>query len=200
VELFVIKCLGPECPAWFVICRSCYRGHRYCSQTCRVAARRESNTKAREAYEASVAGYAKEHPEDAEAEREDQRRRQKAYRDRVRERKAREDSGVTEQGRHMPHSSSKMKSEDEATSPGSDAGPIESSGEGALAPVTRPIEARTDGTSGRSSRTGCCSICGDRGRICWRISADAGMRRVDREPVADDDGADASSLANAESG
>jgi hypothetical protein len=199
LELYLIECRWRECQAWFVICRSCYRGHRYCSQACRVAARKESNTKARKAYEASLEKDPKKRPEDAEAEREDQRRRQKAYRDRVRERKAHEDSRVTEQGRQVPPSTSKMESEGETTSPGPEARPLESAGVAAVPAVTCSIDARTNGTSGRSSRTGCCSICGNRGRVHSRIPAGAGMRRADREPVGDDDDADASS-AYAESG
>lgn len=200
MELFRIKCRWRECPAWFIICRSCYRGHRYCSQACRVAARKESNAKAWEAYKAWLAEYVKEHPEDVETQREDQRRRQKAYRNRVRERKAGKDSGVTEQGRRMPHPTCKMESEGETMSADPEAGPLESPGVVAVPAVTRSSDARTDGTSGRSSRTGCCSICGNRGRICWRIPADAGVRHVDREPVAHDDDAAASPPANAESG
>ena len=200
MELFLIKCRWRECPAWFVICRRCYRGHRYCSQACRIAARKESNAKAREVYEASLTEYAKEHPEDAEAERENQRQRQKAYRDRVREKKAGDNSGVTEQGRQMPPSASKMESEGEATSPGTDARPFESPGAGAVPVVTRSMDTRADGTSARRSRIGCCSICRNRGRISWCIPADAGMRRIDREPVVDNDAAEVSSRVNAESG
>ena len=38
VEGYRIKC--PQCLKFFVICTSCYRGHRYCSESCRTSARR----------------------------------------------------------------------------------------------------------------------------------------------------------------
>jgi hypothetical protein len=163
------------------MCGCCYRGHRYCSQACRGAARKESNDKARKAYEKSLADHVKKHPKDAEAEREDQRRRQKAYRVRAREKKAREEPRVTEQGRQTMDAASKMESGGEATPPGPDAGPLERPAPVTEPVVTRSTRARTDGTSGRGSPTGYCCVCGRHGRICWRVPADAGNRHVDRE-------------------
>lgn len=167
------------------MCSCCYRGHRYCSQACRCAARKESNDRARKAYEKSLADRVK-HPEDAEAERKDQRRRQKAYRDRVREKKARDrdEPRVTEQGRHTMDAASKMESGGETTTPGPDAGPLERPAPVAVPVVTLSIRARTDGTSGRGSSTGYCCVCGRHGRIGWFIAADAGNRHVDRERFA----------------
>lgn len=35
------RCHAPGCGVLFFICRSCYRGQRYCSGPCRQTARRE---------------------------------------------------------------------------------------------------------------------------------------------------------------
>jgi len=46
------------CGADFVICRSCDRGHRYCSRTCSMTARAESMRRARRKHRASREGRA----------------------------------------------------------------------------------------------------------------------------------------------
>ena len=50
VILFQLFCNLPECRAVFCICRHCYRGHKYCSETCRVIARRRQMDEARLRY------------------------------------------------------------------------------------------------------------------------------------------------------
>lgn len=50
VVLYQLFCSLPECGAMFCICRRCYRGHKYCSETCRVIARRRQVDEARLRY------------------------------------------------------------------------------------------------------------------------------------------------------
>lgn len=45
-----------ECGEIFIVCRSCYRGHRYCSNQCRLMGYRESNTKAQKKYQKTFKG------------------------------------------------------------------------------------------------------------------------------------------------
>lgn len=47
-EYLELKCAN--CSANFVICRGCYRGHRYCSPTCRDRAYAEARKRARRKY------------------------------------------------------------------------------------------------------------------------------------------------------
>lgn len=56
------------CGAYFRICRSCYRGHRYCSMGCRQQGRRQIHRLAQRRYATSDEG------------RESLRKQQKAYR------------------------------------------------------------------------------------------------------------------------
>jgi len=72
------RCHGSGCGVLFFICRSCYRGQRYCSGPCRRAARREQRRAANRRHQQSDDG------------RLDHRDRQRAYR----QRRAR----VTDQG------------------------------------------------------------------------------------------------------
>jgi len=50
VVLYQLFCNLPECGAMFHICRHCYRGHKYCSETCRAKARRRQMDEARLRY------------------------------------------------------------------------------------------------------------------------------------------------------
>lgn len=61
-----------RCGTRFVICRSCYRGHRYCSSECSCASRVESVRSARRRYRASPEG--REDHRDRERERRKRRR------------------------------------------------------------------------------------------------------------------------------
>jgi hypothetical protein len=63
-----IACRWRECGAVFYICLPCYRGQRYCSERCRVKARRLQRLEANRRYQASEHG------------RERHRERQRAYR------------------------------------------------------------------------------------------------------------------------
>ncbi len=67
---FQLQCVG--CRAHFVLCPSCYRGHRYCSPLCSSAGRRLSVRAARRRYRESTEG------------REDHRDWMRAYRARRR--------------------------------------------------------------------------------------------------------------------
>lgn len=78
------RCCARNCGALFWICRSCDRGHRYCSRPCRRLHRREQLRQANRRHQQSPEGRA------------DHRDRQRAYRCRLRAR------GVTDQGR-QPH-------------------------------------------------------------------------------------------------
>ena len=62
------SCHGPGCGAIFFVCARCDRGQRYCSGTCRTAARRRQTHAANARYQRSEAG------------RLAHRARQKAYR------------------------------------------------------------------------------------------------------------------------
>lgn len=77
------RCHAPCCRVLFFICRSCYRGQRYCSGPCRRTARREQRRAANRRHQQSDEG------------RLDHRDRQRAYRQR---RLAR----VTDQGSAPP--------------------------------------------------------------------------------------------------
>lgn len=73
------RCHAPGCGVPFFVCRSCYRGQRYCSDGCRQAARREQRRAANRRHQQSDDG------------RLDHRDRQRAYRQRRL-------AGVTDQG------------------------------------------------------------------------------------------------------
>jgi len=77
VILLQLVCRLPECRKRFHICRSCYRGHCYCSRRCRKIARR------RQLKAASLRYY-----ESPEA-RQDRSDRQRAWRERQKSRVAR---------------------------------------------------------------------------------------------------------------
>lgn len=62
------QCHGPECGRPFFICRSCFRGQRYCSAVCRDLARRQQRRIANHRHQHSPEG------------RLDHRDRQRAYR------------------------------------------------------------------------------------------------------------------------
>jgi hypothetical protein len=64
------RCHAPGCGVPFFICRSCYRGQRYCSDGCRQASRREQRRAANRRHQQSDDG------------RLDHRDRQRAYRQR----------------------------------------------------------------------------------------------------------------------
>jgi hypothetical protein len=61
------------CSKVFWICRSCYRGHQYCSEACRYSGRRESQRLSRRKHQQSPEGRA------------DHCDRQRAYRNRLKE-------------------------------------------------------------------------------------------------------------------
>lgn len=61
------------CQQDFAICKSCYRGHKYCSESCRSLGYRENKVKARKKYDSSAEAKA------------DHRDRQKAFRKRKKE-------------------------------------------------------------------------------------------------------------------
>ena len=63
-----------HCAHSFLICRSCYRGHRYCSEPCRESGYRARRRAARQRHESSPEG------------RQDHRDRQQEYRDRKKNR------------------------------------------------------------------------------------------------------------------
>ena len=73
-------CRGDGCGSPFWICRSCDRGHRYCSPLCRQRNRRRQLREANRRYQRSTEG------------RLDHRDRQRAYRERQRR------ACVTDQG------------------------------------------------------------------------------------------------------
>ena len=79
-------CRGPNCGIIFWICRSCDRGHQYCSDPCRALARREQLRAANRRHQQSLEG------------RLDHRDRQRA----CRIRRAR--ALVTDQGSPLPRS------------------------------------------------------------------------------------------------
>lgn len=60
------KC--PGCLRFFVICKACYRGHRYCGESCSQAGRRRTFKRASKVYRSSASG------------RKSQNERQKRYR------------------------------------------------------------------------------------------------------------------------
>lgn len=64
------RCHAPGCGVLFFICRSCYRGQRYCSGPCRQTARRAQRRAANRRHQQSNEG------------RLDHRDRQRAYRQR----------------------------------------------------------------------------------------------------------------------
>ncbi len=64
------RCHAPGCGVLFFVCRSCYRGQRYCSRPCRQTARREQRRIANRRHQQSDDG------------RLDHRDRQRAYRQR----------------------------------------------------------------------------------------------------------------------
>jgi hypothetical protein len=68
VVLYERRCHARDCGALFYICRSCYRGQRYCSEPCRQTTRREQQRAANGRHQQSPEG------------RLDHRDRQRAYR------------------------------------------------------------------------------------------------------------------------
>ncbi|MDA2924032.1 hypothetical protein MYX65_05145 [Acidobacteria bacterium AH-259-L09] len=83
-------CRAQGCGALFWICRSCDRGHRYCSPPCREKARRQQRREANRRHQQSPEG------------RLDHRDRQRAYRHR------RTRARVTDQGRQSPWASASI--------------------------------------------------------------------------------------------
>ena len=65
-----IICRGQECGAVFFVCLPCYRGQRYCSERCRIKARRAQRRTANRRYQQSELGRWRH------------RERQRAYRER----------------------------------------------------------------------------------------------------------------------
>ncbi len=76
---YVLSCRA--CACTFVICKSCYRGHRYCSDDCRSRGYKQIRQKARQKFESS-----------SEA-RLDHRDRSQKYRDKLKD----SINGVTDQ-------------------------------------------------------------------------------------------------------
>ena len=83
-------CRGDGCRSPFWICRSCDRGHRYCSVLCRQRNRRRQLREANRRYQRSPEGKL------------DHRDRQRAYRQRQRR------AGVTDQGRRQTSPSASL--------------------------------------------------------------------------------------------
>jgi len=83
-------CGWGECGRLFFVCRSCWRGQRYCSRGCRIQARRAQCREANRRHQISPEG------------RLDHRDRQRAYRERRRQ-------GVTDQGRRAERSSARLR-------------------------------------------------------------------------------------------
>ncbi len=83
-------CRGDGCGSPFWICRSCDRGHRYCSARCRQRNRRRQLREANRRYQRSPEGKL------------DHRDRQRAYRERQRR------ACVTDQGRRPPSASASL--------------------------------------------------------------------------------------------
>jgi hypothetical protein len=52
----VIFIICKKCGFVFYLCRKCYRGHRYCSNYCRIVAQQESHRKAQLKYQKSPKG------------------------------------------------------------------------------------------------------------------------------------------------
>ena len=75
VVLRQLSCRWPGCGLVFYICNSCYRGHRYCGDSCREKARGEQLRLADQRYRES------------EEARLDHRDRQREYRERCRHRR-----------------------------------------------------------------------------------------------------------------
>lgn len=94
-------CREPECGGLFWICRSCDRGQRYCSPSCRHQARRRQLREANRRHQRSPEG------------RLDHRDRQRAYR-------ARRRAGVTDQGRRTLFSFARISSREVAVLLGKD--------------------------------------------------------------------------------
>ena len=78
VVLRQLTCRWPDCGLVFYICNSCYRGHRYCGDSCRKKARREQRRRANRRYRQSLEA------------RLDHRDCQRAYRERCRRRRVRD--------------------------------------------------------------------------------------------------------------
>lgn len=58
-SLLLLTCALRDCSRRFLLCSSCYRGHRYCSATCSRAGRRESVRRARASYACTPKGAAR---------------------------------------------------------------------------------------------------------------------------------------------
>jgi len=56
VDLRPVSCRREGCGRWFYLCRSCDRGHRYCSDSCRRQARKKTLLDARRKYARSWRG------------------------------------------------------------------------------------------------------------------------------------------------
>lgn len=69
----------------FWICRSCYRCHRYCSLVCKIIGRARSLKISKKKFEQSIEA------------REDHRDRQRAYRERMKDKVSKSNGTVTEQ-------------------------------------------------------------------------------------------------------
>ena len=91
-EVFLRQKRCRACNAVFVICRSCDRGHRYCSPECRVLALREQRRRANRRYQHSPEG------------RLDHRDRQREYRKRCAQRRVTDKSSseITTSGNMPP--------------------------------------------------------------------------------------------------
>ncbi len=84
-----------HCQHGFAICKSCYRGHKYCSESCRALGYRQNKVKARKKYDSSSEAKA------------DHRDRQKAFRLRKKEHdpEPRVINSVTDQSSNLTSSS-----------------------------------------------------------------------------------------------
>lgn len=56
MKIFLIRICCRWCHCCFLLCRSCYRGHVYCSQACRKAGRRHSLNQAQRRYRKTQKG------------------------------------------------------------------------------------------------------------------------------------------------
>ncbi len=81
MEVFELCCR--RCGEAFVLCRSCYRGHAYCTRSCRETTSREQKRSTRQRYARTTRGRRKN------------RERQRRFRSRRRE-QARQAQGVTD--------------------------------------------------------------------------------------------------------
>jgi hypothetical protein len=146
------------------MCRSCYRGHCYCSKQCRDEARRASLRRIRAAYQATEEG------------RDGHRERQNVYRHRP-ERNVTDHGSRDRGGRaiHAVRATSECSENDSQAVPGRPAAGVR-------------VEMAQPSSTGRLAR---CCRCGCVGWVVWWVEPGRSVwlhgRRIDREQVSESD-------------